>query len=80
MMNLDLNGVAASYGAACASGSVEPSGVLQAMGLTADEAGRSLRFSFGYATSEEEVLTVARTIGRIVEAKSLAEPAPALSA
>ena len=80
MMNLDLNGIATSYGAACASGSVEPSGVLQAMGLSPDEAAQSLRFSFGYATTEEEVLTVARTVGRIVEAMSLGDPAPALPA
>lgn len=47
--------VAASTGAACSSGIPEPSHVLRAMGLTADEAESSIRFSFGRYTVLEEV-------------------------
>jgi len=70
MMNLDLNGVAVSYGSACASGSVEPSGVLMAMGLSEAQAARSLRFSFGYATTEQEVLAVAHLVHEVVQGLS----------
>jgi cysteine desulfurase len=52
---LDLEGVAVSAGAACASGSVEPSHVLAAMGLSPAEARGSLRFSAGLGTREAEI-------------------------
>ena len=44
---LDLRGFAVSSGAACSSGAVEPSHVLMALGLTADRARASIRFSLG---------------------------------
>lgn len=44
---LDMKGMSVSTGAACSSGSVEPSHVLLAMGLTRDQARSSVRFSFG---------------------------------
>ena len=66
MLNMDLNGVAVSYGSACASGSVEPSGVLMAMGLSEAQAAQSVRFSFGYATTEDELLTVAQIVHKVV--------------
>ena len=47
--------LAASTGAACTSGLPEPSHVLRAIGLTADEAGSSIRFSFGRFTKEEDI-------------------------
>ena len=50
-MNLDKLGVAASTGSACASGKETPSPVLTAMGYTAGEAGRALRFSAGWDTA-----------------------------
>src|SRR5439155_5559451 len=49
---LDEAGVCASAGSACASGAIEPSHVLRAMGLTVTEAVSSVRFSLG-ATSTE---------------------------
>lgn len=47
LTNLDLEGVSASYGSACASGSLELSRAILALGLTPDQAGSTLRFSFG---------------------------------
>ena len=52
---LDLKGLAVSTGAACSSGAIEPSHVLTAMGLPADQARASLRFSLGKQTSPEDV-------------------------
>jgi len=51
---LDMRQMAVSTGAACSSGSLEPSHVLLAMGLTREEARSSIRFSFGrYNTPTE---------------------------
>lgn len=52
---LDLKGVACSTGAACSSGAVEPSHVLTAIGLPAEEARASMRFSLGHGTTEKEI-------------------------
>ncbi|MGA2483228.1 MAG: cysteine desulfurase NifS [Candidatus Acidiferrales bacterium] len=52
---LDLKGLACSTGAACSSGAVEPSHVLTAMGLPAEEARATLRFSLGRHTTPEEI-------------------------
>ena len=52
---LDLKGVACSTGAACSAGAVEPSHVLTAIGLPADEARASLRFSLGHDTTGAEI-------------------------
>jgi len=52
---LDLKGVAASTGAACSSGAIEPSHVLLAMGTGVDRARASIRFSLGKQNSEEEI-------------------------
>lgn len=52
---LDLKGLACSTGAACSSGAVEPSHVLTAIGLPADKARASLRFSLGRHSTAAEV-------------------------
>ena len=52
---LDLKGLACSTGAACSSGAVEPSHVLTAIGLSADEARASLRFSLGRHTTAADI-------------------------
>lgn len=63
---LDLEGIACSTGAACSSGSVEPSHVLKAIGLSDDEARSSLRFSLGRSTTLEEIEMAAAVIPRVV--------------
>ena len=55
LLNLDLEGICVSSGAACASGTLTPSHVLTAMGLTPAQASGSLRFSMGPGTTEAEV-------------------------
>jgi cysteine desulfurase len=55
LLALDLEGVAASSGSACASGSLDPSHVLLAMGLSLDEALGSLRLTTGYATTDKDI-------------------------
>lgn len=55
LMNLDMKGFSVSTGAACSSGSSEPSPVLLAMGLSREEAQSSLRVSLGWGTQEEEL-------------------------
>ena len=52
---LDLAGLEVSAGSACASGSLEPSHVLLALGLTEDEARAGLRLTLGRATTPEDV-------------------------
>jgi len=65
LLSLDVAGVAASSGSACASGSLDPSHVLIAMGLDLGRAAGSLRLTTGYATTEDEIsgtLTILRAV------------------
>ncbi|HKW61590.1 MAG TPA: cysteine desulfurase NifS [Candidatus Acidoferrum sp.] len=55
LIALDLKGLACSTGAACSSGAVEPSHVLTAIGLPAEEARASLRFSLGRHTTQSDI-------------------------
>jgi len=55
LIALDLKGLACSTGAACSSGAVEPSHVLTAIGLPAEEARASLRFSLGRHTTSADI-------------------------
>ena len=64
---LDLEGVAASAGAACASGSIEPSHVLSAMGLTPEEARGTLRLSVGEGVDEAQVDRVLSLLPDLVQ-------------
>lgn len=63
---LDLDGVAVSTGAACASGSLEPSRVLLAMGRTPTQARGSLRFSVGHGVSEAQIDRVVTLLPELV--------------
>ena len=55
LMNLDRQGVAAASGAACSSGSIEPSHVLKALGLPDDLAASGVRFTLGKDTTRDEL-------------------------
>ncbi|HYT12611.1 MAG TPA: aminotransferase class V-fold PLP-dependent enzyme [Candidatus Nitrosopolaris sp.] len=66
LMALDLAGVAASSGSACASGSLDPSHVLLAMGWNLPTALGSLRLSTGYATTHEEIARARDTISAVL--------------
>jgi cysteine desulfurase len=66
-ISLDLKGVAVSTGSACASGSVEPSHVLVALGLNQDNGRGALRFSLGKDNTKEEVDYVLETLPPLVE-------------
>ena len=55
LIRLDMEGVCASAGAACASGSLDPSHVLLAMGLNEADARSSVRFTLGRETKREEI-------------------------
>jgi len=55
VISLDLKGFAVSSGSACSSGAVEPSHVLTAMGLPAERARSSVRFSLGRGNTLEQV-------------------------
>lgn len=64
---LDLQGVDCSTGAACSSGAVEPSHVLTAIGLSAEQARSSVRFSLGRPTTVEEIDRAIAIIPAVVE-------------
>jgi cysteine desulfurase len=66
LLNLDLEGIAASTGSACSSSSVEPSYVLLALGLSHEQAYSSLRFTLGRETTKEDIERVLETLPRIV--------------
>lgn len=67
LISLDLQGIACSTGAACSSGSTEPSHVLLAAGLSRDDARSSLRFSLGRPTTTEEIDYAISVIPSVVE-------------
>jgi cysteine desulfurase len=66
LMHLDLAGVAAASGSACTTGSVEPSHVLEAMGIPRELAVAAVRFSFGALSTAEQVPLVAEAYATIV--------------
>lgn len=67
LLQLDLKGIAASSGSACTSGSLDPSHVLLALGLSHETAHGSLRVSMSDETTEEEVSAFLRELPPIVE-------------
>ena len=73
LVALDVAGIAASSGAACASGTLEPSHVLLAMGIERDFARSSLRFSLGPENTAEEIERLLAAIPPILEAARRAD-------
>jgi cysteine desulfurase len=66
MTALDLEGVCVSTGAACTSGSVRVSAVVQALGVAPERAAGATRFSLGPETSGEEIERVLQVVGPLV--------------
>ena len=67
LMGLDQEGIMASAGSACAAGSIEPSHVLTAMGMSKADAKASIRFSVGRFTTEDEVKKAVEGFGVVLE-------------
>jgi cysteine desulfurase len=78
LMVLDQQGVCCSAGSACTTGSLEPSHVLRAMGLSNEQARASLRFSFGRTNTMDEVHRSLEILTRAV--KKLREMTPGVLA
>ncbi len=66
LLNLDMAGIAASGGSACSTGSPEPSHVLTAMQIPAEQALGTVRFSMGHPTSEEDIARLAEVLPKAV--------------
>lgn len=67
LLMLDLNGIAASSGSACTSGSLDPSHVLLAMGLTHEIAHGSVRMTLSDETTEEDIDRVLEVLPQVAE-------------
>ena len=68
LVNLDIAGIAASSGSACTAGSVDPSHVLVEMfGIDSPKIRSSIRFSFGYGNTEEQIHVLAKRVASIVQ-------------
>ena len=74
LLALDLAGIAASSGSACASGSLDPSHVLLAMGLSLEQALGSLRLTTGYATTDPEISRASEVIRSVLKVPSISLP------
>lgn len=74
LLSLDMNGISASSGSACTSGSLDPSHVLLAIGLKHEEAHGSLRVSFGEENTMDDVSFIADSLKEIVERLRMMSP------
>ena len=66
LLSLDFQGICASTGSACSSGSMEPSHVLTAMNVPVEEARCSIRFSLGKWTTQSDIEKVLQVLPRII--------------
>ena len=78
LLLFDKEGLCCSAGSACSSGSINPSHVLTAMGVSRDEARASLRFSFGRTTTETDIDRALEIIPRIIAKLRAERPAGGL--
>lgn len=68
LVNLDLAGIAVSSGSACTAGSIDPSHVLVAMfGKESERVTNSIRFSFGFTNTAEQIEKVGEETAKIVK-------------
>jgi len=79
LLNLDMKGIAASSGSACTSGSLDPSHVLLAMGMTHETAHGSLRLSLGRGNTDADVDYCLEVLPKIVETLRSMSPLHATS-
>jgi cysteine desulfurase len=77
LIALDLAGFAVSTGSACSSGTLEPSHVLKAMGLSPHRTQNSIRFSLGAGNTEADVERVVEVLPGIVDKLRSLTRAPA---
>jgi len=67
LLKMDMKGIAASTGSACSTGSLEPSHVLLALGLSHEMAHGSIRFSFSRFNKEDDVEYVLKVLPDIIK-------------
>tara|TARA_Y100001960_G_C14446543_1_gene715217 strand:- start:308 stop:544 length:237 start_codon:yes stop_codon:yes gene_type:complete len=69
-MKLDLEGIAVSFGSACSSGTTKPSSVLLDLGLTNDEALKTIRISIGKFHNENDIYYLVNKLYEILNKKN----------
>jgi cysteine desulfurase len=79
LIALDLEGIAVSTGSACSSGTLEPSHVLKAMGLSTARTQSALRFSLGAGTTDLEIDRVLDVLPALVDKLRALTRTPAAS-
>ncbi|MBT3356192.1 cysteine desulfurase [bacterium] len=67
LLDLDFEGIAVSTGSACASGALNPSHVLLAMGIRKEDAHGAIRFTLGSSNTEKEIETVIEKLPKIIK-------------
>ena len=67
LLNMDIEGVYASSGSACASGAISPSHVLLGLGVPEQTARASLRLSLGYLTEQQDIERAVTCIERVIQ-------------
>jgi cysteine desulfurase len=67
LISLDLKGIAVSTGSACSSGSVDPSPVLESLGISKEDNKASIRFSLGVGTTEGDIEYVLKVLPGVVK-------------
>jgi len=75
LINLDMQGIAVSTGAACSSGTLEPSPIIRALGADDARARGAIRFSFGRFNTVEDVERVLEVLPKAVETLRSLAPA-----